>query len=149
MPRSVNKTQSKLCINKHGASKIIDTFETYQAMSLQGDVDWRDELGGEIGEAEMFWFFGNSSQGMADGGLCRGRLCRPRTREVKQDYQGDAQDENKKISIGVEALRGVCSQEMSSAVIGVCEISSSSVGILAARQGGNEERRERRSGQIL
>jgi hypothetical protein len=25
-----NKTQSKLCINKHGASKIIDTFETYQ-----------------------------------------------------------------------------------------------------------------------
>jgi hypothetical protein len=30
MPRSVNKTQSKWCINKHGASKIIDTFETYQ-----------------------------------------------------------------------------------------------------------------------
>jgi hypothetical protein len=29
MPRSVNKTQSKWCINKHGASKIIDTFETY------------------------------------------------------------------------------------------------------------------------
>jgi hypothetical protein len=26
-----NKTQSKWCINKHGASKIIDTFETYQA----------------------------------------------------------------------------------------------------------------------
>jgi hypothetical protein len=25
-----NKTQSKWCINKHGASKIIDTFETYQ-----------------------------------------------------------------------------------------------------------------------
>jgi hypothetical protein len=24
-----NKTQSKWCINKHGASKIIDTFETY------------------------------------------------------------------------------------------------------------------------
>jgi hypothetical protein len=24
------KTQSKWCINKHGASKIIDTFETYQ-----------------------------------------------------------------------------------------------------------------------
>jgi hypothetical protein len=24
-----NKTQSKRCINKHGASKIIDTFETY------------------------------------------------------------------------------------------------------------------------
>jgi hypothetical protein len=29
MPRSVYKTQSKWCINKHGASKIIDTFETY------------------------------------------------------------------------------------------------------------------------
>jgi hypothetical protein len=26
-----NKTQSKWCINKHEASKIIDTFETYQA----------------------------------------------------------------------------------------------------------------------
>jgi hypothetical protein len=25
-----NKTQSKWCINKHGESKIIDTFETYQ-----------------------------------------------------------------------------------------------------------------------
>jgi hypothetical protein len=25
-----NKTQSKWCINKHGASKIIDTLETYQ-----------------------------------------------------------------------------------------------------------------------
>jgi hypothetical protein len=24
-----NKTQSKWCINKHGASKIIDMFETY------------------------------------------------------------------------------------------------------------------------
>jgi hypothetical protein len=28
-----NKTQSKWCINKHGASKIIDTFETYQSQS--------------------------------------------------------------------------------------------------------------------
>jgi hypothetical protein len=26
-----NKTQRKWCINKHGASKIIDTFETYQS----------------------------------------------------------------------------------------------------------------------
>jgi hypothetical protein len=25
-----NKTQRKWCINKHGASKIIDTFEMYQ-----------------------------------------------------------------------------------------------------------------------
>jgi hypothetical protein len=29
-----NKTQSKWCINKHGASKIIDTFETYQTSRL-------------------------------------------------------------------------------------------------------------------
>jgi hypothetical protein len=28
-----NKTQSKRCINKHGASKIIDTFETYQRVA--------------------------------------------------------------------------------------------------------------------
>jgi hypothetical protein len=28
-----NKTQSEWCINKHGASKIIDIFETYQASS--------------------------------------------------------------------------------------------------------------------
>jgi hypothetical protein len=26
-----NKTQSKWCINKHGASKIIDAFETYHS----------------------------------------------------------------------------------------------------------------------
>jgi hypothetical protein len=35
MPRSVNKTQSKWCIKKYGASKIIDTFETYQGHELQ------------------------------------------------------------------------------------------------------------------
>jgi hypothetical protein len=29
-----NKTQSKWCINKHVASKIIDTFETYQVPSV-------------------------------------------------------------------------------------------------------------------
>jgi hypothetical protein len=28
-----NETLSKWCKNKHGASKIIDTFETYQALS--------------------------------------------------------------------------------------------------------------------
>jgi hypothetical protein len=32
MPRSVTKTLSKWCENKHGASKIIDTFETYQGL---------------------------------------------------------------------------------------------------------------------
>jgi hypothetical protein len=31
------KTQSKWCINKHGASKIIDTFETYQKILLVED----------------------------------------------------------------------------------------------------------------
>jgi hypothetical protein len=30
-----NKTQSKWCINKHGESKIIDTFETYQASRVE------------------------------------------------------------------------------------------------------------------
>jgi hypothetical protein len=35
-----NKTQSKWCINKHGASKIIVTFETYQArVNGNQDVD--------------------------------------------------------------------------------------------------------------
>jgi hypothetical protein len=29
-----NKTLSKWCKNKHGASKIIDTFETYQRSEL-------------------------------------------------------------------------------------------------------------------
>jgi hypothetical protein len=32
-----NKTQSKWCINKHGASKIIDTFETYQSAAVARD----------------------------------------------------------------------------------------------------------------
>jgi hypothetical protein len=35
MPQNVSKTQSKWCINKHGASKIIDTFETYHMSSGQ------------------------------------------------------------------------------------------------------------------
>jgi hypothetical protein len=30
-----NKTLSKWCKNKHGASKIIDTFETYHQQSLR------------------------------------------------------------------------------------------------------------------
>jgi hypothetical protein len=33
-----NKTQSKWCINKHGASKIIDRFETYQYLADTPDV---------------------------------------------------------------------------------------------------------------
>jgi hypothetical protein len=35
-----NKTLSKWCKNKHGASKIIDTFETYQ-----GGADVEDDDG--------------------------------------------------------------------------------------------------------
>jgi hypothetical protein len=31
-----NKTQSKWCLNKHGASKIIDTFETYHSLGTPG-----------------------------------------------------------------------------------------------------------------
>jgi hypothetical protein len=31
-----NKTQRKWCINKHGASKIIDTFEMYQRAHEKG-----------------------------------------------------------------------------------------------------------------
>jgi hypothetical protein len=34
-----NKTLSKWCKNKHGASKIIDTFETYQTRELP--ITWR------------------------------------------------------------------------------------------------------------
>jgi hypothetical protein len=30
-----NNTQSKWCINKHGASKIIDTFETYEKLNIK------------------------------------------------------------------------------------------------------------------
>jgi hypothetical protein len=35
-----NKTLSKWCKNKHGASKIIDTFETYQPSILVGHQDY-------------------------------------------------------------------------------------------------------------
>jgi hypothetical protein len=39
-----NKTQSKWCINKHGASKIIDTFEMYH----QAHVKERQEALGVV-----------------------------------------------------------------------------------------------------
>jgi hypothetical protein len=38
-----NKTQSKWCINKHGASKIIDTFEKYQRPKDEGDMGAREK----------------------------------------------------------------------------------------------------------
>jgi hypothetical protein len=60
-----NKTQSKWCINKHGASKIIDTFETYQrARRLQEDLgmvtlpdvaERRGDRGGEASEDLVLW----------------------------------------------------------------------------------------------
>jgi hypothetical protein len=37
-----NKTQSKWCVNKHGALKIIDTFETYHATFLLLHLDSAD-----------------------------------------------------------------------------------------------------------
>jgi hypothetical protein len=42
-----NKTQSKWCINKHGASKIIDTFETYQP-SIEEEEGAHDENHSEL-----------------------------------------------------------------------------------------------------
>jgi hypothetical protein len=34
-----NKTLRKWCKNKHGASKIIDTFETYQAVAKLASIN--------------------------------------------------------------------------------------------------------------
>jgi hypothetical protein len=45
-----NKTQSKWCINKHAASKIIDTFDTYQTPTpaprpkKRGMIELNDEV---------------------------------------------------------------------------------------------------------
>jgi hypothetical protein len=44
-----NKTESKWCINKHGASKIIDTFETYQR-GINSQARW-DDLSNKILES--------------------------------------------------------------------------------------------------
>jgi hypothetical protein len=37
-----NKTQSKWCVNKHGASKIIDTFETYHTPCTPYQIESTD-----------------------------------------------------------------------------------------------------------
>jgi hypothetical protein len=42
-----NKTIGKWCKNKHGASKIIDTFETYQGVAGAGCEEEDD--GGGVG----------------------------------------------------------------------------------------------------
>jgi hypothetical protein len=47
-----NETLSKWCKNKHRASKIIDTFETYQPPPSTGGFLWRrrgETGGGEAG----------------------------------------------------------------------------------------------------
>jgi hypothetical protein len=38
-----NKTQNKWCINKHGVSKIIDTFETYQNLAKNKDEQYNPD----------------------------------------------------------------------------------------------------------
>jgi hypothetical protein len=39
-----NETQGKWCKNKHGASKIIDTFEMYQLLTWSDyDEDYDDD----------------------------------------------------------------------------------------------------------
>jgi hypothetical protein len=38
-----NETQRKWCKNKHGASKIIDTFETYQAWAKSAQIKHQGE----------------------------------------------------------------------------------------------------------
>jgi hypothetical protein len=43
-----NKTLGKWCKNKHGASKIIDTFETYQGAPPTGV--YRSVLGAKLGQ---------------------------------------------------------------------------------------------------
>jgi hypothetical protein len=45
-----NKTQSKWCINKHGSSKIIDTFETYYIPE--------DQAAGNFAHPDSFLDFG-------------------------------------------------------------------------------------------
>jgi hypothetical protein len=47
-----NETLTKWCKNKHGASKIIDTFETYQLSST-----WFQDSGPNLGEAALAEFF--------------------------------------------------------------------------------------------
>jgi hypothetical protein len=52
-----NKTQSKWCKNKHGASKIIDTFETYHLREQFRQFDARlvrGFCGGVRGEGAIY-----------------------------------------------------------------------------------------------
>jgi hypothetical protein len=56
-----NKTLSKWCKNKHGASKIIDTFETYQppmsTMCARCSVISKSDSNGDIDDEMMMELF--------------------------------------------------------------------------------------------
>jgi hypothetical protein len=54
-----NETTGKWCKNKHGASKIIDTFETYQQQTLQNQRRTTNIFGFSIFETRTE---GNSKQ---------------------------------------------------------------------------------------
>jgi hypothetical protein len=67
-----NKTLSKWCKNKHGASKIIDTFETYQFAASK--MRWRGQ-GGALGRGEEVrgeW----RGSGLPASPVSSGRACR-------------------------------------------------------------------------
>jgi hypothetical protein len=70
-----NKTLGKWCKNKHGASKIIDTFETYQVL-LQRWGNW-----GRRGSNHSF--------------LCNSLLTEDRALEVNKKMQRSYQDKRK------------------------------------------------------
>jgi hypothetical protein len=38
-----NKTLSRWCKNKHGASKIMDTLETYQGVTMEDNKEEEDD----------------------------------------------------------------------------------------------------------
>jgi hypothetical protein len=53
-----NKTQSKWCINKHGASKIIDTFETYQLHQSMKNISMKVVVGFALPSKPGAYFHG-------------------------------------------------------------------------------------------
>jgi hypothetical protein len=65
-----NKTLSKWCKNKHGASKIIDTFETYQKALLRFKATVTADPGGLLRASRA------GSSALARRGLRRHRLGR-------------------------------------------------------------------------
>jgi hypothetical protein len=65
-----NKTLSKWCKNKHGASKIIDMFETYQAPILPAGADEDEDRGRYYHWAQRYYRPPGfpATQGLEDGG---------------------------------------------------------------------------------